>query len=822
MNLKLRRTLSSFLAFVMLCSCMVVANAVSVFAATETWSYEDNGTTLPSWIVSSDIKDGVVTTEAFSSGRGATFVDNIFNNNTSNAVAEQTGITAQNFSIITSVDNATVKLYMVRQNAKSTTLQINSDAGEANPSEFTVYGREQKNIEAINITFTNAGTYSFSGGDAGTCLFRAELTQDGSVTPPEEDTYTVSLNAGENGTTAVTVDGVDLVSGTEYAANSEVVVTATPNEGYTAEVKVNDSAVSLTDNSYTFTLSQDTNIVVTYNAVEDPEPPVTGDTVTLVDKIDLSSISTGSVSSGTWAGNFQLVPDPDTANTDSLTVESAENVEVNGDTIDKYVRLNRNDSSIKFTPTEDGTLYVWARGNSSGTTTPGIKLSDSDKTEITQDVNKADGAIARVEFQITANVEYTVSRSAGTGTNIYLLGTTVPCEGSTEPVEPTVGVQVIPDQTEDEGSGIITLTYTFSDKTGNLVNVIEERANTSAYATVGNLQEIAPGIDETAEEVYERGDAVNTYVTLSSDGATLYDNSTDYTTRLAIPFIEDAGTTTITGTVTIEEDASTASSWNIIDMGPVALRYDAGTGLYLYDPEAGAQVTGSSSMSCSLTKGTIIDFELAMNLDSHEATAKISVNGGNLTTMTGTVQPDKYGAYEIMDWIVFGTGGSTTNRDITVSDLTITDTNGASIIGINGTAPEDGGYEFVENDTANNPVNVALLRRGFNYYIVSVIKNEAVTSGEYAEVVQNVLYPLVDGIRQDDGVYNELDRSNEVFEGIEVNGTVYTATDFGGQEGDYLFASRIENDVQETIMNMRNNILQRIATVLTPNAEAAA
>ena len=80
----------------------------------------------------------------------------------------------------------------------------------------------------------------------------------------------------------------------------------------------------------------------------------------------------------------------------------------------------------------------------------------------------------------------------------------------------------------------------------------------------------------------------------------------------------------------------------------------------------------------------------------------------------------------------------------------------------------------------------------------------------------------MDGIRQDDGVYNELDRSNEVFEGIEVNGTVYTATDFGGQEGDYLFASRIENDVQETIMNMRNNILQRIATVLTPNAEAAA
>lgn len=33
MNLKLRRTLSSFLAFVMLCSCMVVANAGSVFAA---------------------------------------------------------------------------------------------------------------------------------------------------------------------------------------------------------------------------------------------------------------------------------------------------------------------------------------------------------------------------------------------------------------------------------------------------------------------------------------------------------------------------------------------------------------------------------------------------------------------------------------------------------------------------------------------------------------------------------------------------------------------------------------------------------------------
>lgn len=39
MNLKLRRTLSSFLAFVMLCSCMVVANVGNVFAATNEYSF---------------------------------------------------------------------------------------------------------------------------------------------------------------------------------------------------------------------------------------------------------------------------------------------------------------------------------------------------------------------------------------------------------------------------------------------------------------------------------------------------------------------------------------------------------------------------------------------------------------------------------------------------------------------------------------------------------------------------------------------------------------------------------------------------------------
>jgi formylmethanofuran dehydrogenase subunit D len=79
-----------------------------------------------------------------------------------------------------------------------------------------------------------------------------------------DGTVTLTETGADNGTTSVTVGGNALVSGTKYDANSSVVVTAVPKDGYTATVKVNNTAVNLSNNSYTFTVNGDAAISVEY------------------------------------------------------------------------------------------------------------------------------------------------------------------------------------------------------------------------------------------------------------------------------------------------------------------------------------------------------------------------------------------------------------------------------------------------------------------------------------------------------------------------------------------------------------------------------
>lgn len=745
MNLRLRRTLSSFLAFVMLCSCMVVANVGSVFAAdiTSSFSYSaedfvENTTTFGNQDIVSPNPDDIKVSGEFA--------------------FQAYGTRAENETLI---------------NNTNKTFEYELEAGGNRDLSFiagadgivTVYGYTTRDDRFFEINSVSVGIEKM----------------------PLYTVSAIETNVSAGDTFSLRCTGTVVFLGIDYTVNG--------------------------------------------GSVTPPEEPEPGGTVTLTETIDLAGINSGSVSSETAAGNFKLLPS--TGSKISVADES-DGVTVNGTTVTKYVSLtgsgNTDGDAIVVNAKEAGNLYIWAR--STGTVQRTLVV-DNKTVRTNNTVSANSGEITMIKVAIEANQDYYIY-SAGSGINIYLIGTDVALntpEATTPEPQPPVdtAVQVIPDQTENDETGVITLEYIFTDKTGNLVNVIEEKADTSAFATVGNLQdtgevdENGKPIEETEEDVYNRGDAKDTYITLSSKGAKLIDNSTTYTTRLAIPFIEDAGTTTVTGTITLDDDASNANSWSIIDMGPVALRYDEDTSgnhiLFLYDPETDQQI--GDAMTCSLTSGSVIGFSLAMDLDNNKATADITVGDSSLT-MTGDVSTDAEGNSEAMDWIVFGTGGSSTNRDFTVSDLTITDTNGASIIGINGTSPEDGGYSFVENDTANDPVNVALLRRGFLYYIVSVVSKEAVESNDYSAVVQNVLAPLTEGSTGEREVYNELASSNEVYEGIEVNGTVYTATDFGGQAGDYLFASYIENDQRMTIIDMRNNILERVATALTPNTDVAA
>ncbi len=78
--------------------------------------------------------------------------------------------------------------------------------------------------------------------------------------PVEPETYTITLNVGENGT--VTTEPESL---TDLLADTEVVFTISPAEGYELdEFKVNGEAVAVENNTYTLTVTADATVDVTF------------------------------------------------------------------------------------------------------------------------------------------------------------------------------------------------------------------------------------------------------------------------------------------------------------------------------------------------------------------------------------------------------------------------------------------------------------------------------------------------------------------------------------------------------------------------------
>ena len=81
--------------------------------------------------------------------------------------------------------------------------------------------------------------------------------------PVEPETYTITLNVGENGT--VTTEPETL---TDLLADTEVVFTISPAEGYELdEFKVDGEAVAVENNTYTLTVTADATVDVTFKLV---------------------------------------------------------------------------------------------------------------------------------------------------------------------------------------------------------------------------------------------------------------------------------------------------------------------------------------------------------------------------------------------------------------------------------------------------------------------------------------------------------------------------------------------------------------------------
>jgi hypothetical protein len=138
---------------------------------------------------------------------------------------------------------------------------INANSCAVKGDSLLIAARVQAN-KALDFAFVETATsytstYSWQG-------VVAKYTFPGyEFTVPASQTYTITLNVGENGT--VTTEPESL---TDLLADTEVVYTISPAEGYELdEFKVDGEAVTVENNTYTLTVTANATVDVSFKLV---------------------------------------------------------------------------------------------------------------------------------------------------------------------------------------------------------------------------------------------------------------------------------------------------------------------------------------------------------------------------------------------------------------------------------------------------------------------------------------------------------------------------------------------------------------------------
>lgn len=139
---------------------------------------QNNQAECTNWL---DVSGG--TSGNFATGRKGSFAENIFDNNTTNSASGQLGVSfgsKDTFTITTTGDNQTVKLYMLRNGSGTSTVKVTSSVDSGYSDSFIVQNRDAENQEAFVVTLPKAGTYTFTVSSSATMLFKAILSGSGS------------------------------------------------------------------------------------------------------------------------------------------------------------------------------------------------------------------------------------------------------------------------------------------------------------------------------------------------------------------------------------------------------------------------------------------------------------------------------------------------------------------------------------------------------------------------------------------------------------------------------------------------------------------
>lgn len=209
--------------------------------------------------------------------------------------------------------------------------------------------------------------------------------------------YTVSYTAGASGNVTVTADGVGINSGDVVAPGTEVVITATPDDGKNALVELNGTNVTLEGNTFTFTVEEATTIAITF-----------------VDQINhITIVTEGNGSVQVWTGY-----DPDNGNKPAgVQLTTGSIIPTYSESLDENMRAL--ECFLIPGTTSDGYESISSLSYSIGSDVVNIDLNTYDfvrmdtSLEIPSDFNEATVAmeipLADVNGEVTLNVTFTGS-----------------------------------------------------------------------------------------------------------------------------------------------------------------------------------------------------------------------------------------------------------------------------------------------------------------------------------------------------------------------------------------------------------------------------
>lgn len=246
MNKKFKRVISSLLAFVMLCSCMMVANVSSVMAADYT-----GGVTKTT--------NGNVTTWDFST-INLTSNQNLSANDTVYGIVFDVTKANLNRGKYLSVTTGAIKL-PIKSTTTSGTISVTAQATQSRSLTFGTSGNIPMDKNGASADFTSADvsdgyiTLTATGGEIK--ALKIELTENGgSVVDPTESTTEAQVETTteaptETTTSAPVLTGIDLVDSLSYTGtasyNADTNVgnfTIIPGSGVTLSVDANSKTAN--------------------------------------------------------------------------------------------------------------------------------------------------------------------------------------------------------------------------------------------------------------------------------------------------------------------------------------------------------------------------------------------------------------------------------------------------------------------------------------------------------------------------------------------------------------------------------------------------